>query len=181
MIKSIQISLLIVLVIIAVGCTTSSVKPLISTTAVDSVTSIPIDWTNFEDFDVEQYQVSSEASSGKNFHDAPDILLTNDSEFIDPYQEQQGFRIQILATLDKQEADLAYEDALSWWEGFEEKSYVNEGDSWQDPPVYLDFHPPYYRLRVGNFVNRDDAKQLLDVVQRDYLGAFVAPAVILVK
>ncbi len=175
--------ILMILVITTVGCSSSAVKPLISATDEDSLITVPIDWKSYEDFDLDPYQESSEASSNNSFHDMPDQLLRNDLEFDDVYKERQGFRIQILATLDKQEADLAYEDALTWWEGLKNNSSLSEEymHLGEEPLVYLDFHPPYYRLRIGNFIDRDDARELLDMIRREYEGSFIAPGVILVK
>ncbi|MCY4171256.1 MAG: SPOR domain-containing protein [Bacteroidetes bacterium] len=183
MIKLIQISISMILLIIAVGCSPTTVQPLVSTTVQDSVVTAPTNWADYEDVDVDQYFGSLEATSDKSFHDVPDILLANDSELTNSYQERQGFRIQVLATLDKQDADRAYEDALLWWESIEDNSSLIEGQILfgQQAPVYLDFHPPYYRLRVGNFIDRESARQLLEVIQRDYEGAFIAPGVILVQ
>ena len=116
-------------------------------------------------------------------HDVPEVLRSGRALSDNSWEGQPGFRIQIVSTLNKAEADQAVEDAIGWW-----RKRVRE-DSFQalyqqreeDPPVYQDFRAPYYRIRIGNFPTREDAQLLLDVIQRSYQSAFIAPDQVILK
>ena len=183
MTKSYSIIILMVLFIGTMGCSGPAVSPLISTATEDSLTLIPMDWSTNEDFDLSPYLDPSQNASEERFHDVPDILVMTDAEVDIPAEEAQGFRIQILATLDKLGADVAFEEALVWWESFDADSSLKDiyTQIESEPPVYLDFRPPYYRLRIGNFLNRGDAEDFLGVIQRSYEGAFIVPGTILIR
>jgi len=57
------------------------------------------------------------------------------------------------------------------------KQATNVAEEIFDRPVYLDYEVPYYKIRVGNFVNRDDAeKYLLKVRTAGYSDAWVVAA-----
>ncbi len=72
----------------------------------------------------------------------------------------QGFRIQLLTTKSKEEADSL---ASAW---------SNE----LDMKVYKPFESPYFKLRVGNFPTEGDADELLDELKRKGFGnAWVVP------
>lgn len=43
------------------------------------------------------------------------------------------------------------------------------------PGIYLIYKQPYYRIRVGNFVRRDEAEAALDVVKPHFPEAFIVP------
>jgi hypothetical protein len=71
----------------------------------------------------------------------------------------QGFRIQILATSNFDEASVAKEVAEQLFE--------------QDS-VYVVFDPPLYRLRVGDYLTRFDASRALpQVINKGYPDAWV--------
>jgi len=183
MTKSYQAITLMIFLVGTIGCSSRVVSPLISTTSEDSLIASSVDWSTYEDFDLTPYQDPPKNSSMERFHDVPDILFTTDADVDIPTEERPGFRIQILATLDKQGADLAFEEALAWWERFVADSSLKHVymQIESEPPVYLDFRPPYYRLRIGNFLSRSDAEGFLDVIQRNYEGAFIAPGTILIR
>ncbi|MCY4223600.1 MAG: hypothetical protein OXF06_02080 [Bacteroidetes bacterium] len=183
MTKSYPIIILMVFLIGTLGCSGPTVSPLISTATDDSLTTAPNDWSTNEEFDIAPYLDPLQNASEERFHDVPDILVMTDAEVDIPAEEEQGFRIQILATLDKLGADVAFEEALVWWESFDADSSLRDIYTQIEPkpPVYLDFRPPYYRLRIGNFLNRSDAEDLLGIIQRNYEGAFIAPGTILIR
>lgn len=75
------------------------------------------------------------------------------TEIIQPHLENNhkessamGYRIQLFATKDYYEAIAQRDDAV--------KKFTDE--------VYLDFEPPYYKVRIGNFTDKtaaDDVKE----------------------
>ena len=72
--------------------------------------------------------------------------------------EIEGFRVQIFATQDRNKADQLQEDlALK----FDEK-------------IYIIFEAPNYKLRIGDFLDRDDAEILrMRLVSSDYPSSWI--------
>lgn len=174
--------ILIFLLLGAVGCSAPGSRSLVDTMDVKAEDEVPIDWTEYEDFNPEAYQERLEEPSNMIQHDVPEVLLSADLLLFDPSDEQSGFRIQILSTLNKQEADQVVEDALAWWRDFVEDDSLHElyPQIESEPPVYQDFRAPYYRVRIGNFISQDDAKRFLEVVERSYASAFIAPDMVII-
>jgi hypothetical protein len=73
----------------------------------------------------------------------------------------QGYRVQVLATNN-------YDDALSM------KNTLNA--AYPELWVYTVYESPSYKIRVGDFLNRYDAKSLLDSLQMNgYKNAWIVP------
>ena len=72
--------------------------------------------------------------------------------------EIEGFRVQIFATQDRNKADQLQEDlALK----FDEK-------------IYIIFEAPNYKLRIGDFLDRDDAEILrMRLVSSDFPSSWI--------
>ncbi|MCK9409354.1 MAG: SPOR domain-containing protein [Bacteriovoracaceae bacterium] len=78
-----------------------------------------------------------------------------------PPETLQGFRIQLLATNNFDDANMT-RNALT----------VSFPNLW----MYLVFEAPTYKIRVGDFVNRAEAKPLLDQFQsQGYKKAWIVP------
>ncbi len=78
------------------------------------------------------------------------------------YKEVDGFRIQVFAGRDIQAATMAETKAK---EDFEKKGLK----------VYLIFEAPFYKVRVGDFTDRNEAENARDLAKRlGYKSAFVA-------
>ena len=56
----------------------------------------------------------------------------------------KGFRIQVLSTTSRDQANQVKSDLLNRFT--EEKTY-------------LQYHSPYFKVRIGNFINKDDAEK----------------------
>lgn len=85
-----------------------------------------------------------------------------------------GYRIQILTTGDKDEADRQVTQAEQWWRALapaERPPYVGEEDVY----VKVAWRQPYYRVRIGRFASRSEAERALDTVSRQYSDAFIVP------
>jgi len=79
---------------------------------------------------------------------------------------RDGFRIQILSTENIAEADdisLRYYD----WADSRELPYA------RTPEAYVLFRQPYYRVRVGDFRNRADAIEFLELLRPRFTGAWI--------
>ncbi len=95
-------------------------------------------------------------------HDMPELLLQEIEEVeVDIYQ---GFRIQILSTLDVSEADTTL---------FEFEVWADSTLADYNPRGYVHFRQPYYRVRVGDFHNRERANELASLLKVRYPNAWV--------
>jgi cell division septation protein DedD len=85
-----------------------------------------------------------------------------DNEYNVPGSEfVQGYRVQLFASENEENANEARKKAVF---KFNEQ-------------VYLDFQGAYYRLYVGDFIERKDAERLADDAQlKGFEGAWVVPA-----
>lgn len=78
-----------------------------------------------------------------------------------PPETLQGFRIQLLATNNFDEANATRSQLTT---------------SYPDLWIYLVFEAPTYKIRVGDFVNRVEAKPLLDQFQgQGFRKAWIVP------
>lgn len=78
-----------------------------------------------------------------------------------PPETLQGFRVQLLTTNNYDEANLTRNSISQLFP-----------DLW----IYLVFESPTYKIRVGDFSNRTEAKRLLDQIQtQGYRKAWIVP------
>ncbi len=82
----------------------------------------------------------------------------------DRADQNHGFRIQIISTQDAQLADEILEDFEEWI------SSVSEPPQ---PRTYMVFQQPYYRVHVGDFLDRQKALEFTDFVRLRYPEAWV--------
>lgn len=84
-----------------------------------------------------------------------------DDSVVDIYA---GFRVQILSTRDVMEADTVRDNFIVWADstiaGFE-------------PDAYVLFRPPNYRVRAGDFRNREQAIEFSRLLKNRYPDAWV--------
>jgi hypothetical protein len=72
-----------------------------------------------------------------------------------------GFRIQLFATKDIESATVAKKEA----------QFVFIGDSLN---VYVEFDSPYYKLRIGDFQDRDKAEQFREIArEKGYASSWI--------
>ncbi len=87
-----------------------------------------------------------------------DEILNNQVEKITP-EEVSGFRVQICAVSDENQAKSIQKDAIF--------AFINE-------EVYLKYDSPYYKVRVGNCTTRYEAEQLQKrAVEKGFPDAWV--------
>ena len=129
-----------------------------------------------ETFDPSPYREERPPTRTAVSHDVPESLMRGRAA--DRLPLVSGYRIQLLSTRDKADADQATAQAIQWWnearsqEGLESVCAASSGVT----PVYLDFVQPYWRVRFGDFVARDGAQEVLKVVRKRFASAFLAPA-----
>jgi len=74
-------------------------------------------------------------------------------------EEMDGFRVQICAISDEERAKQVQRDAII--------QFIDE-------EVYLEYHAPYYKVRIGNCLTRFDAEQLQELaMQKGFQDAWV--------
>ncbi|OMP81070.1 MULTISPECIES: SPOR domain-containing protein [unclassified Chitinophaga] len=79
-------------------------------------------------------------------------------------RNQPGFRVQVISTNKRNEAT-------------EIKAKVMQ--LYPDYRTYLDYQAPYFKVRIGDFKNRDEAADLRDKLSSSFTGGvFVVPATI---
>ncbi len=78
-----------------------------------------------------------------------------------------GYRIQLLSTQDINRADDVRLEYYDWASEFEQIPFD------RTPEAYVDFRPPYYRVRIGDFQRRNDANTYLAILRVHFPGAWV--------
>ena len=130
-----------------------------------------------QEFDSSPYREVPPESLSAVEHDVPESLLREQAG-LGMGAMRQGYRIQILSTRSKEEADLMSGKVLQWW--IKERKQGNLAEVCPEvdgaPPVYQEFIEPYWRVRLGNFVERAHAQAVLVAVHTRFEGAFIAPA-----
>ena len=135
----------------------------------------PINMAEYETFDPSGYE-DAPPTPPEVEHDVPDRLMegkvTGGTSRV-----VQGYRVQLFSAQDKREADRVYAQAVDWWERNRRDGTLDEvysGDP-ADPPVYVVYRQPYYRVRLGNFATRTDALKVLRLLEQNFSRAFVVP------
>ncbi len=95
------------------------------------------------------------------------------------YQEPvRSFQIQIHSTQDKNAADAMVLMAEEWWNILEERRQRHLfGVGYL--PVEIKWLAPYYRVRIGHFRSREEARIVLTELAREFPAAFIVPDTIL--
>lgn len=132
---------------------------------------------DYEDFDAAPYREEAPEQEREGLaHEVPARLMEGRAaEGV--ARTVPGFRIQILSTEDKDEAEQQLSAAARWWENQPEDA----PDVFpEELPAYIVYRQPYYRVRLGDFTSREEAQKALQVVQRRYGDAFLASGTVTV-
>ncbi len=97
---------------------------------------------------------------------ADDEVFNNDPASLEKeFIETSGYRIQLISTQNLSEAI----------------SVKVEADSLFTTPVYVDFEPPNYKVRIGNYLSADEAAVMQERMQkRGFKFAWVVPSKIVI-
>ena len=90
----------------------------------------------------------------------------------------QGFRIQVLTTPEKSAADVHAAEAETWWRSLGASQRPLGLGAQQTLLLDVAWKPPYYRVRLGAFASRAEARDALALVKRRYPDAFLVPDVV---
>jgi hypothetical protein len=79
-------------------------------------------------------------------------------------RNQPGFRVQVITTNKRNEANDAKARVMQMYPEYRS---------------YIDFQPPYFKVRIGDFKTREEATELRDRLSDHFpSGVFVVPALI---
>lgn len=131
----------------------------------------------YEDFDPSPYEEDVIGPAVRLEHDVPAALMEGRADE-GIRREVQGFRIQLHSSLDKDAALGVEEEARDWLGSAESTSPA--GISSGDPPVYVVYIQPYYRVRVGNFTSRQAAERARQYLSQRFPDAFIVPDTVVV-
>lgn len=142
----------------------------------------PISLSESETFDPSPYEDSPVYISGEVVHDVPRLLMESraDSGIV---RVVDGFRIQIFQTLNRAEAISMEENIRNWWPNRPaEPDSVLVADSLGLIPslpdrlgIYNLYKQPYYRVRIGDFVDRGIVERVHSLILRSYPRSLIVP------
>ena len=158
------------------GCASSE-----RSTTVD-VRALPapvIDISRYESFDPSLYPDAPLDTLATVTHDVPAHLMEGRAaEGL--RSEVPGFRVQIFSSIERNAATEAQENVQIWWRKQHDEGTVPEEIFPEGLPVYNVYSQPYYRIRVGNFLSREEAQILHSVLARHFTDAFIVPDTIVI-
>ncbi len=126
-----------------------------------------------ETFDPSMYTVQPPQPEVDIRHSVPDRLMRGEASK-GVRRVVEGFRIQIFSSREKSAAERRRAEARDWWEQVRQRAEVSEDLFPEQLPTNIAYRPPYYRVRIGSFAERDRAEEALAFVQRKYPDAFIA-------
>lgn len=97
-------------------------------------------------------------------HDMPESYLQSGNTSSDDVDIYAGYRIQLISTRNVTEADTLQRDYEAW----ADTTFLPKA-----PDSYIFFRQPYYRVRIGNFYDRDEAVSLSRFIKNRYPEAWV--------
>ena len=161
--------LLLSICIIAVSCATS--EPTTSdndSSPRDSGDNLDEEYRDESLSETEQLLLVTRSQLSNHYSDdmveVPDLYMQEiivDERITDPYA---GFRVQLLSTRNVAEADSVRDYFVAWADS------VIAG---YEPDAYVVFRSPNYRVRAGDFQNRDRAVHFSGMLKSRYPDAWV--------
>jgi len=106
-------------------------------------------------------------------HSVPDRLMRGEASK-GVRRIVEGFRIQIFSSREKSTAERRRTEARDWWTQISQRADIPEDLFPEQLPTNIAYRPPYYRVRIGSFAERERAEEALAFVQRKYPDAFIA-------
>jgi len=130
---------------------------------------VPLGETIFEEISSEEIDTSSiffeEATTDESSTSFLDELEEETTPVIRESATRQGYRVQIGAYNSEMQAN-----------GAADRARGSLGRS-----VYVQYVAPYYKIRVGNFINKYEATQYKNQLSASYRGAWVVASEITVE
>lgn len=144
-----------------------------------------VELAEVETFDAEPYRVYPMEEEAFDLEHRVPAALMNPSVGGDRPSEmpvmRSGYRIQIFSGEKKVNADQRYNDALVWWNQTYAKADTLQGVLSANLPIHLEYQPPYYKVRIGDFLTRRQAQKALSVVQQRFEAAWIVPDQVIVN
>ena len=128
--------------------------------------------SDYEDFDPAPYREREPQPAADIEHDVPENLMEGTAD-TGVRSNVQGFRVQVLSTLDKDTAVQQEEDIRMWWR--ENREAAPQGLFSEEMAINVVYIQPYYRVRLGNFTSRASAEQARQFIARQFPDAFIVP------
>jgi len=97
-------------------------------------------------------------------HDIPESYLREAVREESEADRYAGFRVQLLATRNVAEADSTSDEFRIW---------ASERIDGYEPNTYVFFRQPYYRVRAGDFRDRETAIEFSRLIKNRFPGAWV--------
>jgi len=170
-ISLVSISLVFLLVLFLSGCGSSSRTGGDFPAGNENAT--PVNFSDYEDFDPNQFPDELVDERSELVHDVPAELLENRAD-AGVAQIVAGYRIQTFASVDRDVALAAEEDVKLWLEKLTDEVRL-EFEIPERLPVYNQFKQPLYRVRLGDFTNRAEAERVMMAMARSFQRVFVVP------
>ncbi len=141
-----------------------------------------------EDFDPRPFDEDWPVPASIIEHDIPEDLLKeeNSTSGSQKARSRNGYRVQLYVGLSQSQAKKVFNEAYNWWTtvGHDISLTTDSTDlaAHKDQiqaPIYLDYEQPNYKVRMGNFVSREEAKEFTPHLEGSFKGYFIAPSRIL--
>lgn len=143
----------------------------------DALPTPAVDLSAYEDFDPSVFEELALSPAAQFEHDVPDRLMEGRAD-AGVRSEVQGFRIQVHSSLDKNAA-VDVEEQVQEWLRAESNSAPTSLTS-GEPPIYVVYIQPYYRVRIGNFTSRQAAERAREHLALRFPGAFIVPDTVVI-
>ena len=139
--------------------------------ATDRAPERTVSLEDVETFDAEPYQI--EAAPERSFeltHRVPRSLLEPSDSLAGSTSRslvlRSGYRVQVFSGEQKSNADERLQQALTWWQNegqdLDGASSVFSGSL----PIRIVYNAPYYKVRIGDFLNRQAAQESLKLIRK---------------
>ena len=166
----------VLLITLIWGCASSERS---TTVDVRAVPTPVVDISRYETFDPAPYPDTPLDTLAAITHDVPAHLMEGRAaEGL--RSEVPGFRVQIFSSIERNAATEAQENVQTWWRRQHDEGAVPEDIFPEGLPVYNVYSQPYYRIRVGDFLSREEARALHSVLVRHFTDAFIVPDTIII-
>ena len=165
------------LAIFAGGCASPAKITAVDAYAPPSATAI--ETARLEQFDPSPWPDAPLDTLTAVVHDVPARLM--EGRAAEGLEAQvPGFRVQIFSSIERDETLEAQENVQTWWREQHEEGALPEDLFPEGLPVHSVYSQPYYRIRVGDFLSREEARTLHAVLARRFTDAFIVPDTILI-
>ena len=125
----------------------------------------------YETFDPSPYPANLVIEEGELEHVVPTELMEGRaSEGL--FRNDAGYRVQIALVREKNNADIMVDEVTQFLQQMKEDEPLNPVFQ-REVPIYNIYVQPFFRVRLGDFSNREDAERLRSQIESEYPGALV--------